>query len=81
MCGYLPHIENSYFVDFTLQTVVPVSALDTKDSQLQAMISIVRLPRRCVLVADVTVACDVSVTRPSPCARLPQLHSDVTWPC
>jgi hypothetical protein len=45
------------------------------DSQLHKMISIVRLPRRCVLGPDVTGTCDVvSVTRPSPCARMPQNH-------
>jgi hypothetical protein len=48
---------------------------NTTDSQLLAMVSIVRLLRRCVLGADVTGACDVvSVTRPSHCTRLPQEH-------
>jgi hypothetical protein len=42
------------------------------DSQLHAMISIVRLALSFVLGLDVTGASDiVSVTRPSPCARLP----------
>jgi hypothetical protein len=65
-----PHI-NRLFVDFTHCT--QGCSRNTTGSQLHAMISIVLLARSFVLGLDVTGACDVvSVTRPSPCARLPQ---------
>jgi hypothetical protein len=39
------------------------------------VVAIVRLVRSCVLGADVTGACDVSVARPSPCARMPHRNT------
>jgi hypothetical protein len=70
--GYLPHIINCSLVD--LHCTLSCSR-NTTDSQLHAMISIVRLARSFVFGADVIGACDVvSVTSPSPCARLPHHH-------
>jgi hypothetical protein len=79
MGGYLPHI-NRLFVVFT--HCIRSCSRSTTDSQLHAMISIVRLARRCVLGSDVTGACEVvSVTSPSPCARMPHhpLAEIVAW--
>jgi hypothetical protein len=75
MGGYLPHI-NRLFVVFTHCT--RSCSRNTTDSQPHEMISIVRLARSFFLGLDVTGACDVvSVTRPSPCARLPQSHYNI----
>jgi hypothetical protein len=77
MCGYLPHIIICSLVDLHCKPFCPGNCTGHKRSSraLHATDAIVPLPHRCVLVDDVTGACDVvSVTRPSPCARLP--HSN-----
>jgi hypothetical protein len=69
MGGYLPHISR-LFVVYALFV-----RWNTTHSKLHAMLSIVRLARRFFLGLGVTGACDVvSVTRPSPCMRLPHHH-------
>jgi hypothetical protein len=54
-----------------------VVSWNTTDSELHAMDAIVSLVRSFFLGLGVTRACDVvSVTRPSPCVRLPHHHEE-----
>jgi hypothetical protein len=67
MSGYLPHINSCLFVVYAL-----VVRWNTTDSELHTTDAIVPLARSFVLGPGVTGARDVvSVTSPSPCARLP----------